>query len=309
MVRALRALVDTVLGPRLAAAARAGGARSADTARPGDPRPAGSRGSDATIARQTGRLPADRRAPGPGPDGPARRRHPVPGGGAGGPPRPDSEARAAGPPARPTGWRAARRTARGLDSCVRMPTDAPNTCTTSQARPVTPPDHPHPEGPSAPRWRGEIAIEQAHVDRVYAELAKAGLPGPPLVEADGLARGRTDRTGDVRDEEMTGLFERDALVFHAARRRTTLETPVRGAGLRPARPRARRRGAGSRRARGALHRPARRARRRLRAAGDRLARPGRRARSTGPPRSSRWAWCAAGCCAARVATSSASRTT
>ena len=52
----------------------------------------------------------------------------------------------------------------------------------------------------------EIATEQAHVDLVYAELAKAQARAG-LVEADGLARGRTDRTGDVRDEELTGLFE------------------------------------------------------------------------------------------------------
>jgi DNA helicase IV len=73
----------------------------------------------------------------------------------------------------------------------------------------------------------EIAHEQAYVDRVYAELAKAARRAG-LVEADGLARGRTDRTGDVRDEELTGLFERDALVFNAARRRTTLESQYEG---------------------------------------------------------------------------------
>jgi len=91
---------------------------------------------------------------------------------------------------------------------------------------VTGPDHAHAEGMTAEVAR-EIAIEQAHVDRVYAELAKAALRAG-LVEADGLARGRTDRTGDVRDEELTGLFERDALVFNAARRRTTLESQYEG---------------------------------------------------------------------------------
>jgi RecA/RadA recombinase len=73
----------------------------------------------------------------------------------------------------------------------------------------------------------EIAVEQAHVDLVYAELAKAQTRAG-LVEADGLARGRTDRTGDVRDEELTGLFERDALVFNAARRRSVLDTQYEG---------------------------------------------------------------------------------
>ncbi|XVX19824.1 HelD family protein [Actinomycetota bacterium] len=73
----------------------------------------------------------------------------------------------------------------------------------------------------------EIAVEQQHVDRVYAELDKAAQRAS-LVEADGLARGRTDRTGDVRDEELTGLFERDALVFTAARRRSALDTEYEG---------------------------------------------------------------------------------
>ena len=73
----------------------------------------------------------------------------------------------------------------------------------------------------------EIAVEQKHVDRVYAELTKA-TERVALVEAEGLARGRTDRTGDIRDEEITGLFERDALVFNANKRRTILETQYEG---------------------------------------------------------------------------------
>jgi len=73
----------------------------------------------------------------------------------------------------------------------------------------------------------EIAAEQVLVDRVYAELAKA-TERVSMVEAEGLARGRTDRTGDIRDEEITGLFERDALVFTANKRRTILETQYEG---------------------------------------------------------------------------------
>jgi DNA helicase IV len=73
----------------------------------------------------------------------------------------------------------------------------------------------------------EIAVEQKLVDRVYSELAKA-TERATLVEAEGLARGRTDRTGDIRDEEITGLFERDALVFNANKRRTILETQYEG---------------------------------------------------------------------------------
>ena len=87
---------------------------------------------------------------------------------------------------------------------------------------------PHPGLPEAsPDVAGELAREQAHVDRVYAELAKASLRAAD-VEADGMARGRTDRTGDVRDEEMTGLFERDALVYAAARRRSMIEKQYEG---------------------------------------------------------------------------------
>jgi DNA helicase IV len=91
---------------------------------------------------------------------------------------------------------------------------------------VTGSDHPTTKATTAEVAR-EIALEQAHVDLVYTELAKAQARAG-LVEADGLARGRTDRRGDVRDEEITGLFERDALVFNAARRRSTLDTQYEG---------------------------------------------------------------------------------
>jgi DNA helicase IV len=73
----------------------------------------------------------------------------------------------------------------------------------------------------------EIAVEQKVVDRVYSELTKA-TERATMVETEGLARGRTDRTGDIRDEEITGLFERDALVFNAIKRRTVLETQYEG---------------------------------------------------------------------------------
>lgn len=73
----------------------------------------------------------------------------------------------------------------------------------------------------------EIAAEQAYVDRVYTELAKASERAA-LVAADGMSRGRTERTGDIRDEELTGLVERDALVFTAARRQASLDTQYEG---------------------------------------------------------------------------------
>ncbi len=86
---------------------------------------------------------------------------------------------------------------------------------------------PHPVPDTSPDVEGEIAHEQAHVDRVYTELEKASRRAAD-VEADGLARGRTSRTGDVRDEEMTGLFERDALVYAAARRRAMIDKQYEG---------------------------------------------------------------------------------
>ena len=87
---------------------------------------------------------------------------------------------------------------------------------------------PHPGPPeAAPDVAGQLAREQYHVDRVYAELEKASLRAAD-VEADGMARGRTARTGDVRDEEMTGLFERDALVYAAARRRSMIDKQYEG---------------------------------------------------------------------------------
>ncbi|WP_392424379.1 HelD family protein [Barrientosiimonas humi] len=79
----------------------------------------------------------------------------------------------------------------------------------------------------APEVAEEIEREQAHVTRVHEELVKAG-ERVALVEAEGLARGRTDRTGEARDEELSGLFERDALMFSAGRRRVSLEQQYEG---------------------------------------------------------------------------------
>ncbi|AKT50360.1 HelD family protein [Arsenicicoccus sp. oral taxon 190] len=73
----------------------------------------------------------------------------------------------------------------------------------------------------------ELATEQTHVDRVYAELERASVRAR-LLEAEGLSRGRTDRVGDVRDEEASALFERDALMFNAARRRASLDSQHEG---------------------------------------------------------------------------------
>ncbi len=79
----------------------------------------------------------------------------------------------------------------------------------------------------SPAVEHEIELEQAHVDRVYAELRKAANRAA-LVEAEGHTRGRSSRTGEVREEEITGLFERDVMVFHASRQRRSYETQYEG---------------------------------------------------------------------------------
>jgi DNA helicase IV len=73
----------------------------------------------------------------------------------------------------------------------------------------------------------EIAVEQAHVDRVHEELEKAGVRADS-VQAEGLARSQFGRQVEVGDAEGAALFERDALMFHAAKRRTALDTQYEG---------------------------------------------------------------------------------
>ncbi|GAB3079398.1 AAA family ATPase [Intrasporangium mesophilum] len=73
----------------------------------------------------------------------------------------------------------------------------------------------------------EIAVEQAHVDRVHEELEKAGRRAD-VVQAEGMARSQFGRLVEVGDAEGAGLFERDALMFHAAKRRTALDTQYEG---------------------------------------------------------------------------------
>src|SRR4051812_44710817 len=73
----------------------------------------------------------------------------------------------------------------------------------------------------------EIAVEQAHVDRVHEELEKAGVRADSI-QAEGLARSQFGRQVEVGDAEGAALFERDALMFHAAKRRTALDTQYEG---------------------------------------------------------------------------------
>jgi DNA helicase IV len=73
----------------------------------------------------------------------------------------------------------------------------------------------------------EIALEQAHVDKVYANLNTA------TANAKSMARqGReiflSDRTNFLREEDSTALFERDAFAYQAARRLAVLDSEHEG---------------------------------------------------------------------------------
>jgi len=73
----------------------------------------------------------------------------------------------------------------------------------------------------------EIGAEQAHVDRVYARVEEAAASAG-RVATDGHLRAQSARLGLIRDEDATGLFERDVLVFTAARRIAELEAEHEG---------------------------------------------------------------------------------
>ena len=63
----------------------------------------------------------------------------------------------------------------------------------------------------------ELAAEQAHVDLVYERLAEATRSAQSVARA-GLSLYQSDRGSYVREEDGTGLYERDVFAFQAARR-------------------------------------------------------------------------------------------
>ncbi|MFP5283442.1 MAG: HelD family protein, partial [Actinomycetes bacterium] len=73
----------------------------------------------------------------------------------------------------------------------------------------------------------ELAIEQAHVDRVYARLHEA-TRAAQQVAREGRALYQSDRANFVREEDGTGLFERDVFAFQAARRLAVLDAEHEG---------------------------------------------------------------------------------
>ena len=73
----------------------------------------------------------------------------------------------------------------------------------------------------------ELAQEQAHVDLVYARLAEATRSAEQVANA-GRALYRSDRDTYVREEDGTGLYERDVFAFQSARRLAVLDAEHEG---------------------------------------------------------------------------------
>ena len=90
------------------------------------------------------------------------------------------------------------------------------------------------------------------VDLVYARLAEA-TRSAQQVAREGLSLYQSDRNSYVREEDGTGLYERDVFAFQAARRLAVLDAEQEGLVF----------GRLDHRRRSPLRRPYRRARRRL----------------------------------------------
>ena len=81
--------------------------------------------------------------------------------------------------------------------------------------------------PAASTLERELAAEQAHVDLVYARLAEATRSAQQVARA-GLSLYQSDRNSYVREEDGTGLYERDVFAFQAARRLAVLDAEQEG---------------------------------------------------------------------------------
>ena len=73
----------------------------------------------------------------------------------------------------------------------------------------------------------ELAIEQAHVDLVYARLGEATRAAQQVAHA-GRSLYRSDRGSYVREEDGTGLYERDVFAYQAAKRLAVLDAEHEG---------------------------------------------------------------------------------
>ncbi len=73
----------------------------------------------------------------------------------------------------------------------------------------------------------EIALEQAHVDRVYENLAVSTASARSLAQS-GAELYKSDRSDYLREESGTALFERDAFAYQAAKRLAILDAEHEG---------------------------------------------------------------------------------
>ncbi|HEY5821842.1 MAG TPA: UvrD-helicase domain-containing protein [Propionibacteriaceae bacterium] len=73
----------------------------------------------------------------------------------------------------------------------------------------------------------ELAVEQAHVDLVYARLTEATRSAQQVATA-GRSLFHSDRGSYVREEDGTGLYERDVFAFQAAKRLAVLDAEHEG---------------------------------------------------------------------------------
>jgi DNA helicase IV len=73
----------------------------------------------------------------------------------------------------------------------------------------------------------ELAIEQAHVDLVYARLEEA-TRSAQQVATQGANLYKSDRGSFVREEDGTGLYERDVFAYQAAKRLAVLDAEHEG---------------------------------------------------------------------------------
>ena len=84
--------------------------------------------------------------------------------------------------------------------------------------------HPTPDSAVVAR---ELAVEQAHIDAVYARLEEA-TRSAEQVASEGRSLFQTDRSNFVREEDGTGLYERDVFAFQAAKRLAVLDAEHEG---------------------------------------------------------------------------------
>jgi DNA helicase IV len=73
----------------------------------------------------------------------------------------------------------------------------------------------------------ELAVEQAHVDLVYSRLEEATRSAQQVAD-QGADLYKSDRGSFVREEDGTGLYERDVFAFQAAKRLAVLDAEHEG---------------------------------------------------------------------------------